>query len=158
LRVTATHGACEAPTSEPLHIMVRVNRAARQDCGSSRRAIACIVFRDGRPAPTVVLSLHAALSLMAEDPTVRTMLARVTQRRADLWTGRMLGRALAHEIGHYLLRTPEHTKSGLMRATQTAADLIRDDRGPFRVTEAQRRLVLAVHAPPALAEVASARE
>ena len=70
----------------------------------------------------------------------------------------MLGRALAHEIGHYLLRTPGHSKSGLMRAAQTAADLIRDDRGPFRVTEVQRRLVLAVHAPPALAEMAATRE
>jgi hypothetical protein len=35
--------------------------------------------------------------------------------RNDLLISRALGRALAHEIGHYLLRTSRHTARGLMR-------------------------------------------
>lgn len=36
---------------------------------------------------------------------------------------RVLGRVLAHEIGHYVLRSPGHAPSGLMRAVQTASEL-----------------------------------
>jgi hypothetical protein len=36
--------------------------------------------------------------------------------RNDLLVSRALGRALAHEIGHYLLRKSRHTSRGLMRA------------------------------------------
>jgi hypothetical protein len=36
---------------------------------------------------------------------------------SDLLLSRALGRALAHEIGHYLLGTSRHTARGLMRAT-----------------------------------------
>ena len=58
---------------------------------------------------------------------------------ADLFLARSLGRALAHEIGHYLLPALEHTSRGLMRAqfaphelleplTQTRYGLDRRDR------------------------------
>jgi hypothetical protein len=36
---------------------------------------------------------------------------------------RVLGRVLAHELGHYLLRSRAHTKSGLMRSVQPLPDL-----------------------------------
>jgi hypothetical protein len=35
---------------------------------------------------------------------------------ADVITARALGRVLAHEIGHFLLGSPTHTRGGLMRA------------------------------------------
>jgi hypothetical protein len=35
--------------------------------------------------------------------------------RDEIW-GRILGRVLAHEIGHFMLRSPGHQRSGLMRA------------------------------------------
>ena len=34
--------------------------------------------------------------------------------------GRVLGRVLAHEIGHYVLRSPQHAANGLMRPLQLA--------------------------------------
>jgi hypothetical protein len=36
----------------------------------------------------------------------------------------VLGRALAHEIGHYLLGTREHSTSGLMRAAPRIDELM----------------------------------
>jgi hypothetical protein len=45
--------------------------------------------------------------------------------------GRVLGRALAHEIGHYLLRSPDHSVTGLMRAQHSIAELMAEDRGGF---------------------------
>jgi hypothetical protein len=44
--------------------------------------------------------------------------------RSDLLLSRALGRALAHEIGHYLLGTSRHTARGLMRAAFYPLDLI----------------------------------
>lgn len=43
--------------------------------------------------------------------------------------GVVLGRALAHEIGHYLLDTPTHARSGLMRPNFNAVEFteLRDD-------------------------------
>ena len=38
--------------------------------------------------------------------------------------GRALGRVIAHELYHILLRTASHGKSGVARATQTAAQLV----------------------------------
>jgi hypothetical protein len=43
---------------------------------------------------------------------------------ADLLLGRALGRALAHEIGHYLLGTARHSPHGLMRAQLQPWELI----------------------------------
>lgn len=42
----------------------------------------------------------------------------------DALLARVLGRALAHEIGHYLLHTRNHAASGLMRAVQPIRSLM----------------------------------
>jgi hypothetical protein len=42
--------------------------------------------------------------------------------RQDYRLGVVLGRAVAHEIGHFLLRTDTHAASGLMRATIDARE------------------------------------
>jgi len=44
-------------------------------------------------------------------------------RLRDDVVGRATGRALAHEIGHYVLRSPHHASSGLMRSTLRASTL-----------------------------------
>jgi hypothetical protein len=44
--------------------------------------------------------------------------------RYDLVLSRALGRALAHEIGHYLLGTSRHTARGLMRADFSPLELL----------------------------------
>jgi hypothetical protein len=45
--------------------------------------------------------------------------------------GRVLGRALAHEIGHFILRSSHHSPAGLMRPILAVADLVGPDRRPF---------------------------
>jgi hypothetical protein len=54
-------------------------------------------------------------------------------------TGVLLGHAIAHEIGHILLRTSGHTSRGLMRARWTREDLCRAAQGglTFSRTEGQ---------------------
>ena len=49
----------------------------------------------------------------------------------DLIIGRALGRVLAHELGHYLLSSPAHAASGLMRPSFDGRKLAGWDRRPF---------------------------
>lgn len=57
--------------------------------------------------------------------------------------GILLGRALAHEVGHLLLGTTEHTTTGLMRANWTAAQLQRLDWSFSRTERRQIQQALA---------------
>ena len=53
----------------------------------------------------------------------------------DHATSMVLGRVLAHEIGHVLLGAPGfHDEHGLMRATFFSDDLVRPDRASFKLT------------------------
>jgi hypothetical protein len=47
-------------------------------------------------------------------------------RAAGVDERRVLGYAIAHELGHLLLDTPGHSASGLMRAWWSAAELRRN--------------------------------
>jgi hypothetical protein len=71
---------------------------------------------------------------------------------------RALGRALAHEIGHYLLRSPHHTSSGLMQARQKGSTLGSPNDHGFELTKTDRerlRVALAAAAQPACPVVAT---
>ena len=69
--------------------------------------------------PVALVSIESAQQLVA---SVRgragNELIAVDQRRLGI----VLGRALAHEIGHYLLDTHTHARSGLMRPTFDALE------------------------------------
>jgi len=49
----------------------------------------------------------------------------------DRVLGRMTGRVVAHEIGHWLLRSRNHAATGMMRARQTTDDLADPGRRGF---------------------------
>ena len=51
---------------------------------------------------------------------------RAMARLAGADDGELLGRAMAHEIGHLLLGTHDHTRSGLMRGRWDVRDLQRN--------------------------------
>jgi hypothetical protein len=55
--------------------------------------------------------------------------------------GVVLGRAVAHEIGHYLLGSSAHARHGLMRASFQPREFADLRSGTFEVDDASRRLV-----------------
>lgn len=67
--------------------------------------------------------------------------ARLQGRSASEWpqaygrriVGQALGRVLAHELGHYLLASRQHSPRGLMRASFSLSDLQSPDLRPFRL-------------------------
>ena len=89
-----------------------------RECGrvrpTGRKTLGCFRFRDGDSRPLITIFPQHAQQLAG------ALSARICGRRClEGWIerlhGTLLGRALAHEIGHYLLG-PEHSRAGLMRA------------------------------------------
>jgi hypothetical protein len=90
------------------------------------QAIAWIPFVAGVPQHYIRVSLPGAQRLLQtrswwDGKPLSAAMPRVQQEVL----GRVMGRALAHEIGHYLLASRLHTKTGLMRAALPENDLVR---------------------------------
>ena len=85
------------------------------------------------PAPEAVVaeSLGCALvDLQQRSGTLATVYADRIQTlafRTGVAAGTLLGRAIAHEIGHLLLGTTGHSAAGLMRGLWSDRDLKRDE-------------------------------
>jgi hypothetical protein len=66
-------------------------------------------------------------------------------RRLDIDHPTLLGRTIAHEIGHLLLATNSHAKSGLMRELWSPEELVASKSGdwslrPLEAAAIRRRL------------------
>jgi hypothetical protein len=95
--------------------------------------VAAIRFVGSVPTNTIVVSVGSANALLErESGQARDMADRFRALRF-LRLGRMLGRAIAHEIGHFLSQSGSHTRSGLMRATHTVTAFTGESLHPFRV-------------------------
>ena len=89
--------------------------------GVSRERLGWIRFMAlNEPDTIVTLSRGAALRLLDSTPTLRQWPAPYR----DLLLSRIMGRALAHELGHYILASSAHASSGLMRANLPVDALI----------------------------------
>jgi len=99
-----------------------------------------IRFRAGVPEPTILMYAKAINTLVAQAPLLRLERESLPSVR-DLMVGRAFGRALAHEIGHYLLRSRQHAAGGLMRATHRSPDLIAPERDGFDLSPAEAAMI-----------------
>jgi hypothetical protein len=95
--------------------------------------IAAIRFIDSRPINAMLVSLDNAKLLLERDVQDSRGLGERFQYLKELRLGRILGRAIAHEIGHFVGASTTHTQQGLMRASHTVPDLIGKSLSPFRV-------------------------
>jgi len=75
---------------------------------------------DGDVLPFAAVRCDAVRSLIGRDLALQP-----SYEREDLF-GRALGRVLAHELYHILLRTTRHGTEGLARPAQSSADLLAD--------------------------------
>jgi hypothetical protein len=94
-----------------------VNVALQSKGARGAPAVAWIPFVNGRPMPYVRVSKPAAQTLLQTrswfDGRPIASSTEDLQRQA---LSRIIGRAIAHEIGHFLLASPVHASHGLMRA------------------------------------------
>ena len=109
-----------------------------------RLPLGWIVFDDVTvPEQEIYLSHVNAQAMMESSRGVVGIIDQMPVSQRETLMARAMGRALAHELGHYLLATKVHTPRGLMKAVLTAVELFAPDAGPFRIEPAQRRTVAA---------------
>jgi len=132
-----------ADVSEPLPAMpdsedwLRVLVLARQAPGAghaSTFAVGELVRYEGA-RPLAIASLTAARRVVEESVRFQSL---DDQRDYEKRLGVVLGRAVAHEIGHYLLRTSSHAPQGLMRARIDAQEFADVHSQSFRLDRMAR--------------------
>jgi hypothetical protein len=95
--------------------------------------LGAVRFRAGAPEPTILLFTAAVETLVDEVPAMHHG-AECPPAVRDQMAGRMIGRALAHEIGHVLLRSRGHSPDGLMRAIHRSSDFVAVERQGFALS------------------------
>jgi len=105
--------ACTTPLSEGRDLLLRLRDRAQNDSGNTTR-----IFALG----TSMLDRGRGGGVMM---TVDVSAIHTVVGPALLEVSAVLGRAIAHEIGHLLLGTPDHPTGGLMRA-RWSQDELRD--------------------------------
>jgi hypothetical protein len=106
-------------------------------------ALGWIAFEDGRPDREIYLSYTNATTLLGESSGVVGSVAGMPLLMRETMLGRAMGRALAHEIGHYLLASKTHSAKGLMMAVHTAAELFGQARQRFAIPPTEQQQMVA---------------
>lgn len=104
-------------------------------------------FDDGTAVAVASIARAEAVVEAAGTGRAQGFPAAVVQHRV----GVVLGRAVAHEIGHYLLDGAPHTRHGLMRAAFQPREFIDLRSGTFEVDDVSRRLIQVRGRTPSLA-------
>ena len=110
----------------------------------ARTPLGWIVF-DGEhePQPAIYLSYTNAKGLMASARGVVGVIEQMPPAQREILLARAMGRALAHELGHFLLASKVHTPRGLLKAWRTTAELFTPERAGFKIDAAQRQQIAA---------------
>ena len=116
LRWPSVPGGEQRPEA-PLRVLV-IARAASALAGDERWPVGELLPQEG-PRALAIASISGAQRVVSEASRHRVFdLPALAEYRLGL----VLGRAVAHEIGHFLLATGTHADRGLMRATVNARE------------------------------------
>ena len=110
-------GLASESSDAPLRVMVvaRPNPTVR----STTRWPVAELIPEATPRALAIASITGAERVVAEAARSAVLASGAP---ADYRLGLVLGRAVAHEIGHFLLATATHAQSGLMRASVDARE------------------------------------
>jgi hypothetical protein len=93
--------------------------------------LASIVFLNGEsPRDLINVALDVAIRMLGDQPNVPAVRAASGHSLA-----RVIGRSLAHELGHYLLGSKGHSARGLMRQRLSIKELSAADIRPFHLSQ-----------------------
>jgi hypothetical protein len=124
-----------------LRVVIGNSRGVSRD---DKTPLGWIVFDDEHePQREIYLSYPNARSLMDSARLVIGVIEHMPPAQREALLGRAMGRALAHELGHYLLASKVHTQRGLLKANRTAAELFATTSHGFQLDQSQRRQIAA---------------
>jgi hypothetical protein len=129
------------PYANTLRLTIGEERGVGRD---GHLPLGWIVFDDvSLPQQEIYLSHANAMAMLNSAGGVVGIVDQMPTIQRETLLARAMGRALAHELGHYLLASKAHTDRGLMKAVLTAVELFQPGSGAFRIEPAQRRAVAA---------------
>jgi len=125
-----------ADTSEPAvdHDLDVIVEKGADTNAQSEAPLGWIPFVDGVPRKCLHLSAPNAEHLMRQTPAIDD----ATSQAHEVLLGRALGRAFAHELGHYVFASKTHARRGLMRATWPTGAFLSPDRRNFLLSSDER--------------------
>jgi hypothetical protein len=122
----------EAGCGPTVRLIITDQTEATPDA-QGRSPLGWIEFVDGgQPAQTITVSARTARMMQQDGRWLGRPLGSLPFGAGQSFLSRALGRAIAHEIGHYVLRSTAHSSAGLMRAHFSVADIM-DRRAHFRL-------------------------
>jgi hypothetical protein len=124
-------GAGESGRSGAIRLTVTIGE--HPDPQGVTGTLGSIGFVDDVPEPAIVMYPTTIADLVSSAQFGGFDLHTPSAFR-DFLRARVFGRALAHEIGHFLLRSRRHSDAGLMRAMHRANDLVAANRHRFELT------------------------
>lgn len=116
-------GQTWAARCAPTLILRLTDRGRPTTARATDSTIGWIDFVDGEPSPTIQVSPAMARAWASDQQLGGQPLVNLPRRATSNLLERALGRAVAHEIGHYLFRSRTHTPNGLMKARFSVRDL-----------------------------------
>lgn len=114
-------------------VVVKADREARLEDLSHDGAIGWVPFAAGHARQLLFLRVGRA-RLMVEGVVTGVNPEGLT----NLMLAKLLGRTVAHELGHVLLNSSSHADSGLMRARYRANDVLRVQTSAYTLDAAER--------------------
>lgn len=108
-----------AGVSDALRLVLTARVLEGQDTG-----LAWITFEDGEPRREVTVSLTAVGHLLNQGQWHGRSFSALPPAASRRFVQRAVARAVAHELGHYLLRSRAHDSRGLMRAAYTVDEIM----------------------------------
>ena len=108
-----------AGVSDTLRLSLTPRSLEGQDTG-----LAWITFDNGEPRREVTVSLTAVGRLLNQGQWHGRSFSALPPAASRRFVQRAVARAVAHELGHYLLRSRAHDSRGLMRAAYTVDEIM----------------------------------
>src|SRR5262249_19972105 len=125
----------EPPSRDAVALRVAVERRPASLGPPWSGPLASVTFDEGGvPAPIVTLYLATLVEMIAHANVPGSGSDTTPAILRERAIGRAVGRVLAHEIGHFLLRSRWHAQAGLMRPRHVTTDLVGPDRAGFELT------------------------
>jgi hypothetical protein len=139
-RVWQPYGVAVHPGIGPGTVIVVVSDGGFRAMSLEPTVLGTTLFVAGHAQGNIRLSLTAAEELSDSGDMNPPIRSRPSIDRDGILL-RILGVALAHELGHYLLDTPRHSSQGLLQPVLSARDMQNVNLPHLGLTDEQRKLV-----------------
>jgi hypothetical protein len=141
-RIWTAYGISIEADASPNGVAVIVaGRSLSTPDAYQRPVLGTTLFTNGHATPYIHLWLGTVEALAVDADSEGRPFKTRSPKEQDAILLQMMGVALAHELGHYLLDTKQHSSAGLLQATVSLRNLRHPELAHLGLTSEQRRLL-----------------